>query len=108
MELLKAKDDIEDEDIQEMLDEYYRLAKLKGKIIEMLSRYLLSTEYLGMYFGSNQLLPTAGNHTKTIRRRKKYLPISFSKGQLISKCLFGVIVWTKIPTKNLTNFCPRI
>lgn len=30
VELLKAKDDIEDEDIQEMLDEYYRLAKLKG------------------------------------------------------------------------------
>ena len=25
-----------------------------------------------------------------------------SKGQLISKCLFGVIVWTKKPTKNLT------
>ena len=22
------------------------------------------------------------------------------KGQLISKCPFGVIVWTKIPTKN--------
>ena len=30
------------------------------------------------------------------------------KGQLISKCPFGFIVWTKIPTKNLTNFCPRI
>jgi hypothetical protein len=30
------------------------------------------------------------------------------KGQLISKCPFGVIVWTKIQTKNLTNFCPRI
>ena len=28
------------------------------------------------------------------------------KGQLISKCPFGVIIWTKIPTKNLTNFCP--
>ena len=26
-----------------------------------------------------------------------------SKGQLISKCPFGVILWTKIPTKNLTN-----
>ena len=25
------------------------------------------------------------------------------KGQLTSKCPFGVIVWTKIPTKNLTN-----
>ena len=31
-----------------------------------------------------------------------------SVGQLISKCPFGVIVWTKIPTKNLTNFCPRL
>ena len=27
--------------------------------------------------------------------------IRFVKGQLISKCLFEVIVWTKIPTKNL-------
>ena len=26
-----------------------------------------------------------------------------TKGQLISKCPFGVIVWTKIPMKNLTN-----
>ena len=24
-----------------------------------------------------------------------------AKGQLISKCLFEVFVWTKIPTKNL-------
>ena len=31
-----------------------------------------------------------------------------SKGQLISKYPFGFIVWTKIPTKNLTNFCSRI
>ena len=31
-----------------------------------------------------------------------------TKGQLISKCPFGVIVLIKIPTKNLTNFCPRI
>ena len=30
VELLKAKEDIPEEDIQEMLDEYYRLAKLKG------------------------------------------------------------------------------
>ena len=29
-----------------------------------------------------------------------------SKGQLISKCLFGVIVSTKIPTKKIDNFCP--
>ena len=28
------------------------------------------------------------------------------KGQLISKCPFGVIVWTKIPTKNFPGFLP--
>ena len=31
-----------------------------------------------------------------------------SKGQLISKCPFGVIVSTKIPRKKFDNFCPRI
>jgi hypothetical protein len=29
--------------------------------------------------------------------------LPMTKGQLISKRPFGVIVWTKIPTKNLTN-----
>ena len=28
---------------------------------------------------------------------------SGAKDQLISKCPFGVIFWTKIPPKNLTN-----
>ena len=28
------------------------------------------------------------------------------KGQLISKCPFGVIVWTKIPTKFFPGFLP--
>ena len=28
------------------------------------------------------------------------------KGQLISKCPFGIIVWTKIPTKSFLDFCP--
>ena len=30
------------------------------------------------------------------------------KGQLISKCPFGVMVWTKTPTKKFDNFCHRI
>ena len=39
----------------------------------------------------------------------KLLNISAAvKGQLISNCPFGVIVWTKIPTKKFDNFCPRI
>ena len=29
------------------------------------------------------------------------------KGQLISKCPFGIIVWTKIPTKLFQDFCPE-
>ena len=29
------------------------------------------------------------------------------KGQLISKCPFGIIVWTKIPTKLFLDFCPE-
>ena len=31
-------------------------------------------------------------------------PHAMTKGQLISKCLFEKIVWTKIPTKNLIDF----
>ena len=38
-----------------------------------------------------------------------FLPFyKFYKGQLISKCPFGVIVWTKISTKKFDKFCPRI
>ena len=29
-----------------------------------------------------------------------------AKGQLVSKCPFGVIVWTKLATKKFDNFCP--
>ena len=40
-----------------------------------------------------------------------YLPVCNSclstVDQLISKCPFGVIVWTKIPTEKLTNYCPN-
>ena len=36
---------------------------------------------------------------------RKLLPC---KGQLISKCPFGFIVWTKLPTKLFLNFCPEI
>ena len=32
--------------------------------------------------------------------------LCLAKGQLISKCLFGVIVWTKNQRKNYQNFCP--
>jgi hypothetical protein len=30
-----------------------------------------------------------------------------TKGQLISKCPFGIIVWTKIPTKLFLDSCPE-
>ena len=31
-----------------------------------------------------------------------------AKGQLISKCLFEKIVWTKIPTKNLIDSAQQV
>ena len=34
--------------------------------------------------------------------------LRLTKGQLISKCPFGVIVWTKIPMKKIDKFSPRI
>ena len=40
-------------------------------------------------------------------QKNKFLKItSYIKGQLISKCLFGVIVWTKITTKKFDKSCP--
>ena len=41
-----------------------------------------------------------------VRRSKRKEIWVWSKGQLISKCLFGVIVWTKNQRKNYQNFCP--
>ena len=43
-----------------------------------------------------------------IKHPTKLASDRLTKGQLISKCPFGVSVWTKIPTKKFDNFCPRI
>ena len=51
--------------------------------------------------------PDAENEISFLRGVGKNIFKVF-KGLLISKCPFGVIVWTKIPMKNLTNFCPKI
>ena len=38
--------------------------------------------------------------------KEEYKPTEEPKGQSISKCLFGVIVWTKTTTKILSRFLP--
>ena len=43
-----------------------------------------------------------------ISRLKAQLANVNPKGQLISECLFDFLRFSKKPTKNLTNFCPRI
>ena len=43
--------------------------------------------------------------TSRYRKEKKHYVV---KGQLISKCPLGVIVWTKIPMKKFDKFCPRM
>ena len=42
------------------------------------------------------------------QRKSQYVILGLLKGQLISKCPFGIIVWTKIPTKLFLDFCPEI
>jgi hypothetical protein len=46
--------------------------------------------------------------TKEVFNRAVTYQPALAKGQLISKCPFGVIASTKIPTKKFDNFCPRI
>ena len=43
-----------------------------------------------------------------MRGTKTIIDYVVVKGQLTSRCPFGVIVWTKIPTKKFENFCPGI
>ena len=43
-----------------------------------------------------------------ISRQNGNVFFSNIKGQLISKCPFGIIVWTKIPTELFLDFCPEI
>ena len=63
----------------------------------LLPRTLCSLEYLGVKMDFYLCICYNFSHTKF---RKQI------KGQLISNCPFGVIVWTKIPTKNFPGFLP--
>ena len=56
-----------------------------------------SCSFLCLFFHLLQL------SQKKIEDRKGII----AKGQLISKCPFGVIVWTKIPTKFFPGFLPQ-
>ena len=56
-------------------------------------------------------------HEKSHNRSTYYIAMYYDckifyasdvKGQLILKCPFGVVVSTKIPTKKIDSFCPRI
>ena len=47
-------------------------------------------------------------HVRLVHEAVQVKEALLTKGQFISKCPFGVIVSTKIPTKKFDNFCPRI
>ena len=66
------------------------------------------THLLTIYVGS-QFFPHP--HKNGILLPKLFWPTvrkKCSKGQLISKCLFEKIVWTKIPTKNLIDSAQQV
>ena len=58
-----------------------------------------------------RLRPTAKGRSfsgPNIRLRPKVKIAPTVQHWLISKCPFGFIVWTKLPTKLFLNFCPEI
>ena len=60
------------------------------------------TKFLVLYFPyTSYFCVIVGHKLYTEYLTHSQLTITH-KGQLISKCLFGVIISTKIPTKNLT------
>ena len=69
------------------------------------------------YYKDSEVVAEDGKTDLTVECAKLAVSISNNvskevkttvKGQLISKCPFGVMVWTKIPTKKFDNFYPRI
>ena len=77
---------------------------------QLLHKILDGHEYLSenqLFKALNYFSHESGFHSYV----KDLLPLvptneTFTKGQLISKCPFGVIVWTKIPTKFFPKFLP--
>ena len=57
--------------------------KMRGEVFELLSK-----------------------KTKQFFEKIEDIAVTLDKGQLISNCLFGVILWTKIPTKKFPGFLP--
>ena len=54
-----------------------------------------------------QLVLVRNNRSKKCGRTLGLVWLKLSiKGQIISKCVFGVIVWTKAPTKFFPGFLP--
>ena len=100
-------------------------SKTNFKCIELKLLFLGSTIHAVSLYKFNALffrhLPFI--FLKVIRQTSKFLSlveltkfppnyififVKISKGQLISKCIFEKIVWTKIPTKNLIDSAQQV
>ena len=57
------------------------------------------------HIGFNQLYNTLQEKARN-QKVGSSIKLQISKGQLISKCPFVVIFWTKNTTKKIQNFCP--
>jgi hypothetical protein len=60
------------------------------------------------YFAMEQVIHFCFDSQKHVGLQTRYHESLFTKGQFISKCPFGVIIWTKTPMKISEHFCPRI
>ena len=53
-------------------------------------------------------MPCGVKFTKVLPAYLNYRKVASTKGQLISKCPFGVIVWTKKQRNCFQDFCPSL
>ena len=56
----------------------------------------------------DELMKKRDAERKEKEEQQRMLEAELAKGQLISEYLFDFFKFSKKPTKNLTNFCPRI
>ena len=78
-----------------------------NELANFTSLFGVSTSFSAIYqrVSSKQRKRTMHISCSPVSKSEKYVLLC-TKGQLISKCPFDVIVWTKIPTKKFPRFLP--
>ena len=87
---------------RELLVKFVRIIGLVRVFFKKLFGNFLTSTYAVARTEHDALVKSTG------KSLSEALIFASTKGQIISKCLFGAIVSTKKPTIFFTNFCPSL